>query len=256
MTDVLSEVQDHVAQITLNRIQKHNAFDEMILAELQTLLDEAIQNPQVHVILLKANGPHFCSGADISWMQRMAEFSEEENLADALILARLMNRLYECPKPTIAMVQGSAMGGGVGLVAACDIAIAADDARFCFSEVKLGLIPAVISPYVIKAIGERMALNLFMSAEVVNAQRALALNLVQQCVPKETLATHTMAYAQHIAQWPAEAVYAAKSLVRQVANAPIDSALQALTASLIAKQRVSAEGQRGLKAFLHKDNQP
>ena len=256
MTDVLSDVQNHVALITLNRTEKHNAFDDTLLSALQILLEQAIENPHVHVIVLKANGRHFCSGADIAWMQRMAQFSEEENLADARILARLMQCLYECPKPTIAMVQGAAMGGGVGLVAACDLAIAAHDARFCFSEVKLGLIPAVISPYVIKAIGERVALGLFMSAEVFNAERAYELKLVQQCVPEEDLLSHTLAYAQQIAQWPTQAVCAAKSLVRQVAQAPIDQRLQTLTASLIAKQRVSVEGQQGLKAFLNKDNQP
>ena len=256
MKDVLSEVKDHVALITLNRTQKHNAFDDSLLSELQILLDEAKTNTDVHVILLKANGRHFCSGADLAWMQRMAQFTEEENIADAKILARLMHSLYDCPKPTIAMVQGAAMGGGAGLVAACDLAIAADDARFCFSEVKLGLIPAVISPYVIKAIGERSALGLFMSAEVFNAERAYELKLVHQCVPEKDLLSHTFAFAQQIAQWPAQAVCAAKSLVRQVAMAPIDQRLQELTATLIAKQRVSIEGQRGLKAFINKDNQP
>ena len=168
MSDILSEVQGHVLLITLNRMSKHNAFDDTLLADLQRTLDSARDNPSVHVIILKANGRHFSAGADIAWMQRMADFSEAENLADAKGLARLMDSLYHHPKPTIAMVQGAAIGGGAGLVAACDIAIAADTAYFCFSEVKLGLIPAVISPYVIKAIGERTAVGLFMSAETFN----------------------------------------------------------------------------------------
>lgn len=252
MADILSELQDHILLITLNRVSKHNAFDDTLLIELQLLLDNANHNPEVRAIVLKANGRHFSAGADLAWMQRMAHFSEEENLADANILAKLMLTLHHHSKPTVAMVQGAAMGGGVGLVAACDIAIAATTASFCFSEVKLGLIPAVISPYVIKAIGERAARGLFMSAETFDAKRALELQLVQHCVAEDELLSYTLHYVQQITQWPAGAVKAAKSLVRQVANMPIDEKLQQLTASLIAKQRVSAEGQHGLKNFLEK----
>ena len=182
----------------------------------------------------------------------MATFSEAENLADAKVLARLMSSLYHSHKPTIAMVQGAAMGGGAGLVAACDMAIASCSARFCFSEVKLGLIPAVISPYVIKAIGERAAASLFMSAETFDAKRALELQLVQHCVAEEELLSYTLHYAQQIAEHPSNAVRATKSLVRQVAAMPMNDELQHLTASLIAKQRVSTEGQHGLQAFLNK----
>ena len=169
MSDVLSELQEHVLLITLNRIKKHNAFDDTLLNDLQLILDHAQDNQQVRVIILKSNGRHFSAGADLAWMQRMATFSEEENLADAKRLAHLMYSLYNSKKPTIAMVQGAAMGGGAGLVAACDVAIASHTAHFCFSEVKLGLIPAVISPYVIKAIGARAATSLFMSAELFDA---------------------------------------------------------------------------------------
>jgi methylglutaconyl-CoA hydratase len=185
-------------------------------------------------------------------MQRMAEFSEEENFEDAKILARVMHTLYHLKKPTIAMVQGAAIGGGAGLVAACDVSIAAQSATFCFSEVKLGLIPAVISPYVIKAIGERVASGLFMSAETFNAKRALELNLIQHTVPDDELLLYTRQYAQQMAALPISAVSAAKSLVRQVAHLPIDEKSQHLTASLIAKQRVSPEAQKGLKSFLNK----
>ncbi len=252
MSDVLSEIQEHVLLITLNRMNKHNAFDDILLASLQYILDKAEENPHIHVIVLKANGRHFSAGADIAWMHRMAQFTEEENLADAMALARLMNSLYQSKKPTIAMVQGAAMGGGAGLVAASDIAIAAHSARFCFSEVKLGLIPAVISPYVIKAIGERAALGLFMSAETIDAKRALELQLVQHCVPDEELLSFTLKYAHQIAQWIPQAVQAAKKLVHSVAGKPIDQELQQLTSRLIAKQRVSTEGQQGLQAFLDK----
>ncbi|HHF7344809.1 TPA: enoyl-CoA hydratase-related protein [Legionella feeleii] len=253
MTDLLSELHDRVFIITLNRAGKHNAFDDSLLAALQQLLDEAISNPQARVILLKANGKHFSAGADLAWMQRMAHFSEEENLQDAMVLARVMHTLYISPKPTIAMVQGAAYGGGAGLVAACDLAIASPTARFCFSEVKLGLVPAVISPYVVKAIGERTAKWLFMTAETFDAEEAKKLRLVQHCVAEEELLPFTVNYAQQIARLAPEAVKACKTLVSQVAARPINEELLQQTATLIAKKRVSAEGQLGLNAFLNKE---
>ena len=252
MSDVLSDRIGHVLFITLNRVNKHNAFDDALLVDLQQILDQAQADTEVRVIVLKANGRHFSAGADLAWMQRMAEFSEAENLADAQILARLMYSLYHSQKPTIAMVQGAAMGGGAGLVAACDIAIASVKARFCFSEVTLGLIPAVISPYVIKAIGERAATGLFMSAETFDAQRALELHLVTHCVADDELLSFTTEYANQMATKPTGAVQAAKSLVRNVAQKPINDQLLHQTAALIDKQRVSPEGQQGLKAFLTK----
>lgn len=255
MTDLnlLIEQQKHVLLITFNRIEKHNAFDDVLLTDLQIALDAAQDDAETRVIVLKSNGRHFSAGADVSWMQRMAQFSEEENRADAEVLARVMFTLNKSPKPTIAMVQGAAFGGGAGLVAACDIAIAGQSAKFCFSEVKLGLIPAVISPYVIKAIGERAATWLFMSAEQFDAKRAYELQLIQHCVADEELLSYTMNYAQTIAQLPPNAVLETKSLVRHVANRPIDETLQIQTAALIAKKRVSAEGQRALQAFLKKE---
>jgi methylglutaconyl-CoA hydratase len=253
MTDLLSDTHEHVHLITMNRIEKHNAFDEHLLANLQTALLAAIANRDVRVIVLKANGRHFSAGADLAWMQRMAHFSTEENDADAQVLARVMHTLYHSPKPTIAMVQGAAIGGGAGLVAACDIAVAAMTARFCFSEVTLGLIPAVISPYVIKAIGERAATGLFMSAEPFDAQRAYELQLVQHVVPMDTLMEHALALAHNIARFPPNAVCASKALVRQVADHPIDDTLLHLTATLIANTRASTEAQQGLQAFLNKN---
>ncbi|MDP3704379.1 MAG: enoyl-CoA hydratase-related protein [Legionellaceae bacterium] len=251
--NLLIEQQGHILLITFNRIEKHNAFDDVLLADLQIALDAAQNDAEIRVIVLKSNGRHFSAGADVNWMKRMAQFSEQENREDAQVLARLMFTLNQCSKPTIAMVQGSAFGGGAGLVAACDIAIAGQSARFCFSEVTLGLIPAVISPYVIKAIGERAARWLFMSAEVFDAQRAYELQLIQHCVTDEELLSYTINYAQSIAQLPPNAVCDAKSLVHQVAGCPIDEALQTKTAALIAKKRVSVEGQRALQAFLNKE---
>lgn len=253
MTDLLNEIQDRLCLLTLNRASKNNAFDDQLLVEMQHQYDQAINNPKVRVIILKANGKHFSAGADLTWMQRMAQFTEEENLKDAQVLANLMYTINQSPKPTIAMIQGSAFGGGVGLAAASDIAIAAKSARFCFSEVKLGLIPAVISPYVVKAIGERSAKALFMSAEIFDAARALALNLVQHCVDEEHLLEFTLNYAHQISNNAPESVQASKKLAQYVANKSIDEELGYYTATLIAQKRISVEGQKGLSAFLNKE---
>jgi methylglutaconyl-CoA hydratase len=250
--DVLAEQHDHVQRITLNRPTKHNAFDSDLLLNLQAMIQNAEHDPNIRVIVLGAEGHDFSAGADVAWMQRMANFTEAENLADAKILAEVLATLHKCSKPTIAMVQGAAFGGGAGLVAACDIAIASENARFCFSEVKLGLIPAVISPYVIQAIGQRTATWLFMSAEMISAQKALELSLVQHCVPHDDLLSHTLRCAHTIANHAPMAVRAAKALVRDVVRKTIDSTLLDFTANLIAKKRVSEEGQRGLNAFLNK----
>ncbi|HAT6308603.1 TPA: gamma-carboxygeranoyl-CoA hydratase [Legionella pneumophila] len=253
MSDLLYETQDKVGLLTMNRISKHNAFDNQLLTEMRVRLDSAINDTNVRVIVLKANGKHFSAGADLTWMQSMANFTEEENLEDSMVLGNLMYSLSQSPKPTIAMVQGAAFGGGAGLAAACDIAIASTSARFCFSEVKLGLIPAVISPYVVRAIGERAAKMLFMSAEVFDATRAYSLNLVQHCVPDDTLLEFTLKYASQISNNAPEAVKNSKQLAQYVANKKIDQELVHYTASLIAHKRVSDEGQEGLKAFLNKE---
>lgn len=252
MQDLLHEIDGHVLILTLNRTEKYNAFDDKLLHALQEQLDMAETNPAVRVIMLRANGRHFSAGADVNWMQRMAHFTEAENIADAKVLARVMASLHHSTKPTLAAIHGSAFGGGAGLIAACDIAIAADTARFCFSEVKLGLIPAVISPYVVRAVGERAATWLFMSAEAIDAKCALNLGLIHHCVPEEELPSHAHLYARQLAALPPGAVSASKNLVRHIATQPIDKALEDFTANLIAKQRVSAEGQKGLQAFLNK----
>jgi methylglutaconyl-CoA hydratase len=253
MSDLLSEIQDKICFLTINRVSKNNAFDNHLLTEMDNQLQSAIDNPQVRVIVLKANGKHFCAGADLAWMQSMADFSEEENLKDTMVLGNLMFHLHQSPKPVIAMIHGAAFGGGAGLAAACDIAIAASSARFCFSEAKLGLIPAVISPYVVKAMGERVAQMLFMSGEVFDAQRAMSMNLVQHCVPEDSLLDFTISYARQIANNAPEAVVQSKALARYVADKTINEELVYHTASLIAHKRISAEGQKGLKAFLNKE---
>lgn len=252
MSDLLTERLDSVFVITFNRIDKHNAFDDTLLNSLQLTLEEAITDPGIRVIVLKANGKHFSAGADLAWMQRMTNYSEQENFSDAMVLALVMNTLYQCPKPTIAVAQGSTFGGGIGLIAACDIAIASNTAQFCFSEVKLGLIPAVISPYVIKAIGERAAKWLFMSGEVFTAELAKQLQLIHYTVNEQNLWPFALDYAQKITSLPPHAVVDCKSLVNKVSHQPITDSLVKETAALIAKKRVSTEGQQGLNAFLNK----
>lgn len=252
MSDLQTEIQNNLCLITLNRLDKHNAFDEHLLMAMQTQFDKAIEDPAVRVIILKAQGKHFCAGADLSWMQKMVDYGMEDNIQDAMVLAKLLSTIHHSPKPVIAMVQGCAYGGGAGLIAACDIAIASTNARFCFSEIKLGLIPAVISPFVVKAIGERQARALFLSAEVFDASRALTLHLIHHLVSDEQLLEFTLNYAKQMSLYAPEATQKCKTLTQFVANKPIDETLSYYTASLIAEQRISTEGQKGLKAFLNK----
>lgn len=249
MQPLLTASQEHVYTITLNRVDKHNAFNAALLDDLYQALNSAVCDPEVRIILLQANGRHFSAGADLAWMQQMITLSEDENRTDAARFAHILNTLYQCPKPTIALVHGANYGGGIGLMAACDIAVAADNARFCFSEVSLGLVPAVISPYVIRAIGERSAMALFLSAEIFDAQRAHALHLVHDVVAQDQLATYGSEYAQRLAMLPPHAMQQAKSLVRHVGQQPIDAHLLDYTAQKIAELRVLPEAQQAFKQF-------
>lgn len=252
MSDLISKQIEHVFQITLNRTDKNNAFDDQVLAELLELIQHAQTKADIRVIVLMANGRHFSAGADLNWMKRMADFNEDENKADSMVLAEVMYQLHHSSKPTIAAVQGAAFGGGAGLVAACDMAIASANATFCFSEVKLGLIPAVISPYVVKAIGSRAATCLFTTADVFDAQKAMSLQLIQSIAPDDELHQQVMKLAQQIASNAPNAVSASKKLVFDVSNVAIDKQLIEETATRIAKTRVSKEAQVGMKAFLNK----
>jgi methylglutaconyl-CoA hydratase len=250
MTHLTQTLTDHISWISLNCPEKNNAFDERLIQALTEALHQAIENENVRVIVLKGEGKHFSAGADLNWMLRLAQASLEENEKDALKLAKLLQVLYTCPKPTIAQIQGCAYGGGVGLVAACDISIAAETAKFCFSEVKLGLIPAVISPYVIEAIGARTAKRLFMTGETFTAEEALKFNLIHQLVNPSELDACVQQAALHLTTLPVEAVQACKSLVQTVSHQPIDAQLMTLTAQLIAKKRQSPEAQTHMETFL------
>ncbi len=240
------------ATLTLNRPEVHNAFDDLLIAEMTAALKQLADDPQVRLVCLAATGKSFSAGADLGWMRRMADYSHAENLSDAMALAELMRTLNELPKPTLALVQGAAFGGGVGLVACCDIVLATPAAKFCLSEVKLGLIPAVISPYVVAAIGARAARRYSISAERFDAERALQLGLVHEIVPAEALAEEADRLGRLLLQNGPQAMAAAKLLVADVCRSPLNAELIAETAERISVTRASDEGREGLSAFLEK----
>ena len=241
-----------VATLTLNRPQVHNAFDDRLIAGLTHELRELEHNARVRVVVLAAEGKSFSAGADLNWMQRMAKYSEADNIRDAVALANLMRVLDTMSKPTLARVQGAAFGGGVGLVACCDMACASSAAVFCLSEVRLGLIPAVISPYVIAAMGQRHARRYFLTAERFDAQEALRIGLVHTVVAPEQLDATLTRMIDELLKGGPRAIAEAKDLIASVANRPIDQALAENTAARIARLRVSSEGQEGTNAFLEK----
>jgi len=241
-----------IARVTLRRPDLHNAFDDALISALRELFETLAEAAPVRAVVLQAEGRSFSAGADIGYMQRMAGYSVAQNAADAENLARMLHALYGLPQPTIARVQGPAIGGGVGLVACCDIAIAASSARFALSEVRLGMIPATIGPYVVAAMGARAARRYFVTGERFDADRAAALGLVSEVVPDETLDKTIAALLDQIVAGGPVAVRAAKQLVHDVAGRPIDDSLILDTSARIATLRASAEGQEGLRAFLGK----
>ncbi|MEO8742780.1 MAG: enoyl-CoA hydratase/isomerase family protein [Lysobacteraceae bacterium] len=247
-------IESGIARITFARPDVHNAFDDTLIAELTATLEALDRDPTVRVVVLTGSGTSFSAGADLGWMRRMAQASEAENRADSMRLARLMRVLDGLSKPTIARVNGAAFGGGVGLIACCDIAIAVDTATFALSEVKLGLVPAVISPYVIAAIGARGARRWFQSAESFNAVEAQRIGLLHAIESPGMLDVGVERQCKLLLKAAPTAVAEAKALVRRVApsvDADAD-ATDATNAELIARLRVSPEGQEGLSAFLDK----
>lgn len=241
-----------VATVTMNRPDVHNAFDDALIAELTATLAALNADASVRVVVLAAAGRSFSAGADLQWMQRMAQFSGDENLRDARALAGLMRTLDRMAKPTIARVQGAAFGGGVGLVACCDMAVAAREAVFCLSEVRLGLMPAVISPYVVQAIGARAARRYFLTAERFDAPEAQRLGLINGVVDAAELDAAVASLVKPLLAGGPAAIAAAKALIAAVDNRPIDAIVIDDTARRIAQQRASDEGREGVAAFLEK----
>jgi methylglutaconyl-CoA hydratase len=244
--------KDGVARVTLNRPDVRNAFDDALIASLTTAFDELNRDTTVRVVVLAGNGPAFCAGADLNWMKRMAGYGYDENLRDARALAEMLATLDGIDKPTIARVHGPAFAGGTGLVAACDIAVGTPEAKFCFSEAKLGLSPATISPYVMRAIGARAASRYFLTAEVFDAAEALRIGMLSALVPAAELDAAVDGLVQHLLAGGGEAHARIKDLIRQVAGRPIDSALKSDTARRIAEIRASPEGKEGIAAFFEK----
>jgi methylglutaconyl-CoA hydratase len=246
------EIQAAVARVTLDRPEVRNAFDDALIAALTKAFLELSSDKSVRVVVLAGNGPAFCAGADLNWMKRMAGYGYAENLADAQALATMLATLERLPQPTIARVHGPAFAGGTGLVAACDIAVGTPEAKFCFSEAKLGLSPATISPYVIRAIGERMARRYFLTAEVFGADEALRIGLLSALVPAANLETAIDDLLKHLLAGGPEAHVKIKALIRAVSGRKVDDALSADTAKRIAEIRVSPEGREGIASFLEK----
>jgi methylglutaconyl-CoA hydratase len=241
-----------IARLRLNRPDLHNAFDADLIGTLTAALEAVAADASIRVVVLEAAGASFSAGADLNWMRGMAVASEEENRTDAMALAGLMRRLDELPKPTIARVQGAAFGGGVGLIACCDIAIGVPEAKFGLTESRLGLLPAVISPYVIDAIGSRQARRWFATAEIFDAAEAHRIGLLHNVVPKDMLNAAIGRQIELLLHAGPHASALAKNLVRRVAHWRDRDRLDRDNADLIAKLRVSREGQEGLAAFLEK----
>lgn len=238
--------------ITMNRADRHNAFDDVLIAELTQAFQAAVAHAGTRVIVLDATGKSFSAGADLNWMKRMAEYDHAQNLADSRALAKLMETIDAAPKPVIGVVQGPAYGGGVGLAACCDMVVAAETASFCLSEVKLGLIPAVISPYVVRAIGGRAARRFFQTAETFSAAKAAEMGLVSEVVAADRLEEVRDRWIKALSANGPQAMQAAKELAVRATEQELNDDLRDWTASRIATIRASDEGREGVRAFLEK----
>ena len=241
-----------VARITLTQPEVRNAFSDEVIADITAAFTEVGARAEVRAVVLAAEGTAFCAGANLNWMRRMAGYTREENVADAAKLAEMLRVIYECPKPTIARVQGDVYAGGMGLVAACDMAVCVDTAGFCLSEVKLGLIPATISPYVIRAMGARAAHRYFLTAERFGAQEALRTGFVHEVVAADALDAKVDELLKALTSASPDAVRACKRLVIDVAEREINADLIAATVEGIADIRASSEGKEGVQSFLPK----
>lgn len=250
---VLAEIDERgTAWVTLNRPEVHNAMNGDLMRDLTQVLMEFDADPAVRAVVLGGNGKSFCAGGDLGHMRKTADFTFDENLQDALKLGDMLRTLNDMTKPTVARVHGPAYGGGVGLVCCCDIVVATDAAKFCLSEVKLGLIPATISPYVVRAMSAQQARRYFLTAEVFDAQEAKRIGMVHEVVGENALDDTVTAMLDRLALGGPKALAAAKDLIFQVAHGPVDGTLIDYTARRIAEVRATDEGKEGAQAFLEK----
>ncbi len=249
-TIIVSE-EGQVARIVLNRPKIHNAFDSTMIGELDDAFEKIQKDAAVRVVILTGKGESFCAGADINWLREIIDYSFEQNLKESLELAELLHKIYMLPKPSIAMVNGTAIGGGNGFLSACDIAVASNEAIFGLSEVKIGLVPAAISPYVIRRIGESKAREFFLTGRRISAKEALEIGLLNEVVPREKLERRVKELAELLLSSGPEAMIYCKKLIQDVPKMSFEDAKE-YTARMIANLRISEEGQEGMKAFLEK----
>jgi methylglutaconyl-CoA hydratase len=251
-SNLLVQYENYVARVTLNRSEVRNAFNDKLIDEITQVFTVLGQQKDVRCIVLAANGSAFCAGADLNWMRSMADYTHAQNLADAGRLAAMLRTVYACPKPTIARIQGDVYAGGTGLVAACDMAVSVDTVNFCLSEVKLGLVPSTISPYVIRAMGARAAHRYFLTAERFSAAEALRLGFVHEVVSVDALDAKVAELSNALVNAGPEAVKLCKKLLQDVAGQDITPELVNMTVDSIAHVRISPEGREGLQSFLQK----
>ena len=251
MSSILIDRDGPILRLTLNRPEVRNAFDEEVIQAISAAAASASEDPSLRAVVLAGKGKTFCAGADIAWMAKAIAYSRQENLSDAEDLARMLERLDTLPVPVIGRIQGSALGGGVGLAAICDTVIAADTAVFALTEVKLGILPAVVAPYVLRKIGISAARELFLTGARFDAARARQIGLVHEIVPEADLDAAVTRRIDEVLTAGPQGVAKAKALIREIAGAPPDHVI-GVTTNAIASQRVSDEGQEGLRAFLEK----
>jgi methylglutaconyl-CoA hydratase len=243
--------REEVLWVTFNRPEVHNAFNAEALLELTETFERVKDDETVRVIVLTGEGKSFCAGADINWLREIIHYSFDQNLEESLQLAEVLHKIYTLPKPTLAMVNGSAIGGGTGFLSVCDIAVASEEAKFGLSEVKIGLVPAAISPYVIKKIGESKAREYFLSGQRISAQRAAEIGLINEVVPKEKLAERIEELIEQLLASGPEAIASCKELILNVPRLSLED-VKEYTARMIANLRISEEGQEGMSAYLEK----
>lgn len=243
--------EDRITRILFNRPEVHNAFNSLMISELNDAFEKAKSDRSIRVVVLTGEGKSFCAGADIKWLREIIDFSFEQNLEESLALAEVLHRIYTLPKPTVAQVNGAAIGGGNGFLSACDIVVASEEAKFGLSEVKIGLVPAAISPYVIRRIGETKAREYFLTGKRISARKALEIGLINEVVPHSKLEEKVEEIVQSLLTSGPEAIASCKELIQKVPGMSFEEA-KTYTARMIANLRISQEGQEGMAAFLEK----